>query len=195
MPAKLVVRREMLCVPSGSVLAVIDHVPPTAVVLPTTVVPSSNSTVDPASAEPEKVGVLTLVILSVVDEPLSLAAAKSGVVMVGLVTSIVTVNAADAVPMFPAASLARAVMVCGPPASVLEVMVQFPNPSAFAEPMEVAPSNSVMSTPGSLVPLNVGVVVFVMLSLFEVPVSLASAKSGVEGAGRGCGIDDDRQSA
>ena len=130
---------------------------------------------------PLKVGVLMFVMLSVFDEPLSLALVRSGVEMFGKVVSIVIGRGAEAVPTFPAASLARAVMLCMPLESALEVMVQFPRPSAVVVPTGVVPSQSVTLAPGSLVPVNVGVVSFVMLSIFETPVSLASVRSGADG--------------
>ena len=49
-----------------------------AMPVPTTVVPSNRVTVLPASAVPVKVGVVTLVMLSVLDTPLSEAATRSG---------------------------------------------------------------------------------------------------------------------
>ena len=52
---------------------------PVAMPVPTTVVPSNRVTVLPASAVPVKVGMVTLVMLSVLDTPLSEAATRSGV--------------------------------------------------------------------------------------------------------------------
>ena len=54
------------------------QLPPVATAVPSTVVPSTNCTVKPASAVPVKTGVVTRVILSEVETPLSLAAVKSG---------------------------------------------------------------------------------------------------------------------
>ena len=81
--------------------------------VPITVVPSSKVTVLPASAVPVKVGVVTLVMLSVLDVPLSDAATRSGRVgAAGAVVSMVTDKAADAALTLPAASVALAVMLC-----------------------------------------------------------------------------------
>ena len=63
-------------------VAVIDQFPLglAAVAVPRTTVPSiTKSTCNPAAVVPVKVGVLTFVILSMFDAPLSLAAARSGV--------------------------------------------------------------------------------------------------------------------
>jgi len=87
------------------------------------VAPSKIVTVLPASAVPVKVGVVTLVILSVLDEPLSLAAVISGVEgAAGAVVSIVMLNAPEATETFPAASVALAVMLCVPDERALTVM-------------------------------------------------------------------------
>jgi hypothetical protein len=83
-----------------------------AVPLPTCVFPSKIVTVLPASAVPVNVGVVLLVILSVLDDPLSLAAVRSGVEgAAGAVVSIVMVNALEATETFPAASVALAVIL------------------------------------------------------------------------------------
>ena len=64
------------------------------VVLNEVVPPRNNSTVALASAVPVKVGVLSLVALSVLELPVSLAAAKSGVEgAAGEVRSIMTLSA------------------------------------------------------------------------------------------------------
>jgi hypothetical protein len=67
--------------PSASVPAVIDQVPPVAVAVPSTVVPfvSYKVTVLPLSAVPVMTGVAFAVMSSVFDEPLSLALPRSGV--------------------------------------------------------------------------------------------------------------------
>ena len=59
-------------------LATIVQLPPLATAVPTTVAPSKSVTVVPLSAVPVKVGAVTLVMLSVFDMPLSLAAVRSG---------------------------------------------------------------------------------------------------------------------
>src|SRR5436190_1492069 len=66
------------------------------------------------------------------------------------------------------------------------VFVQFPLPLATVVPSEVGPArNSSTVLLASAVPLNVGVVTLVMLSVLEVPVSVAAVRSGVEGAAGG----------
>ena len=91
-----------------SVDDVIVQFPPVAVPLPSTVEPSSNCTVRPASAVPLNTGVVMRVMSSLFDEPLSLAAARSGVEMAGGVVSIVTESAAEFALALPAESEARA---------------------------------------------------------------------------------------
>src|SRR5437867_3621531 len=49
-------------------------------------------------------------------------------------------------------------------------------------PTPVAPSKIVTVLAASAVPVNVGVVILVLLSVLDDPVSLAAVKSGVEGA-------------
>ena len=60
----------------------------------------------------------------------------------GADVSIVTESAGEAVLTLPAASLALTVRVCAPAVSVLEVMLQLPEPSAVAVPSTVEPSVS-----------------------------------------------------
>src|SRR4029079_9167057 len=62
------------------------------------------------------------------------------------------------------------------------VIDQLPEPSARALPIWVVPSNSATVAPASAVPVKVGVVALVMLSLFEVPESEPEARSGADGA-------------
>ncbi len=89
------------------------------------------------------VGVVTLVVLSVLLEPESEALARSGVPeAAGAVVSMVTVKAAEATPVLPAASVTLVVSVCVPLLSVLDVMLQLPEPSAVAVPSTVVPSVS-----------------------------------------------------
>jgi hypothetical protein len=96
---------------------------------------------------------------------------------------MVTASPDDADEVLPAASVALAVTVWLPEDSVDEVIDQLP-PVAVAVPSEVVPSVSYNVTvlPLSAVPVKVGVVLLVMLSLFEVPVSVPLVMSGVEGA-------------
>ena len=84
---------------------------PFATVVPSDIEPSNNSTVLPASAVPLNVGVLSLVMLSVFEAPVSLAGSKSGVDGAGVAVSIVTIKAPDAVEVFPASSVAVALLL------------------------------------------------------------------------------------
>src|SRR4051812_6697577 len=98
---------------------------PSAVELPIWEVPSNRFNVHTASAVPVKMGVVTLVTLSVFEKPLSDAAVRSGVEgAAGAVLSMVTERAAEATPVWPAASLAVAVILCTPSAKGLLVTFQ-----------------------------------------------------------------------
>ena len=57
-----------------------------------------------------------------------------------------------------------------------------PLPSAVVVPSEDAPSNTSTVLLASAVPVNVGVVSSVMLSVLESPESLPASRSGVDGA-------------
>ena len=82
-----------------------------AVVAPKELLPAKSSTVLLASAVPVKVGVVSLVKLSLFDVPVSEVAAKSGVDgAAGAEASMLIVKAEDAFEAFPAASVALAVM-------------------------------------------------------------------------------------
>lgn len=63
-----------------------------------------------------------------------------------------------------------------------DVMVQLP-PVATALPKTVEPSNNCTVKPASVVPEKAGVVIRVMLSVLDAPLSLAAVRSGVETAG------------
>jgi len=62
-------------------------------------------------------------------------------------------------------------------------MLQLPDPSAVAVPT-IPSTEDIRVTVlfASAVPVKVGVLSFVMLSVFEIPVSVPSVMSGVEGA-------------
>ena len=62
------------------------------------------------------------------------------------------------------------------------VKLQLPEPFAIVVPIDTPPSYTVTVAFASAVPLKVGVVLLVRLSLDEVPLSDALSKSGVDGA-------------
>jgi hypothetical protein len=121
LPATSVSLAVMLCMPSLKVLVVIVAVVELATTDPTTFVPSKMVTVFPEFTEPTvKVGVLTLVTLSVDDDPVSVV--KFGVLgAASAVVSIVTLNEPD-VAILPATSVARAVIVLVPEVRTLVVI-------------------------------------------------------------------------
>ena len=167
LPATSVALAVMLWVPSARVEAVMVHVPPVAMPVPITVVPSNRLTVLPASAVPVKVGVVTLVMLSVLDTPLSDAATRSGLTGRGAVVSMVTDKAAEAALTLPATSVALAVMLWVPSARVERGDGPGPGRRGDAGADPVVPSNSVTVLPASAVPVKVGVVTLVMLSVLR----------------------------
>src|SRR2546429_689260 len=62
------------------------------------------------------------------------------------------------------------------------MMLQLPEPSAVAVPICVAPSRSRTVLPASAVPVKVGDVTLVMLSVGELPLSDPAVRSGALGA-------------
>ena len=84
---------------------------PSAVVVPIEEPSEKSSTVLPASAVPVKVGVVSVVILSVLELPVSEAASRSGVDGAdGDAVSMVIVKALEALEVLPAASVTCAVI-------------------------------------------------------------------------------------
>ena len=65
--------------------------------------------------------------------------------------------------------------------------LQLPLLSAVVVPNELDPANSSTVLPASDVPVKVGVVSFVMLSVLDLPVSEASTTTGSGGGGSGGG--------
>src|SRR5882724_5950271 len=95
-----------------------------------------------ASDVPEKVRLVVVeVILSELLEPLSSAAAKSGVDGAGEVVSIVRERFPDALLTFPAASVAFAFTEYEP-AERFTSTVQLPEPSAVVEPPAIVETPS-----------------------------------------------------
>src|ERR1700682_41151 len=108
LPATSVAVAEMVWLPSLSAVLVIDQLPPLATALPSTVAPSVSYsvTVEPDSAVPVKVGVVTSVRLSIDDVPLSELAERSGVDgALGASVSKCRLGVVPALPSLPAASV------------------------------------------------------------------------------------------
>ena len=82
-----------------------------AVDVPSEVEPAKSSTLLFASAVPVKVGVVSLLRLSLLELPLSDAVIRSGVDGVAVEVSIVRLSAEDAEDVLPASSVAFAVML------------------------------------------------------------------------------------
>src|SRR5688500_12672222 len=104
LPAAAVALAVMVYAPSARALLVITQLPlASAAPVPIKMVPPRKScTALLASAVPEKVGVVTLVTLSVLEMPLSLAAAMSGVGgAAGAAVSIVMLRAPETAETLP----------------------------------------------------------------------------------------------
>ena len=136
----------------------------------------------PASAVPVKVGVVTLVMLSVLDKPLSDAVSRSGADgAAGAVVSMVTAKASRY-----SAEVARHIRCLGGDAvgSCRQGRGgDGPRSRSVATPVPttVAPSNKVTVLPASAVPVKVGLVTLVRLSVLDKPLSEAATRSGTVG--------------
>src|SRR5436190_12900844 len=132
---------------------------PLAVVVPIDVTPLNSSISALLSEVPVKVRfVVVLVMLSLLLLPVSSAAARSGVDGVPTAVRIVTASAPDDTDVFPAASVACAVIECAPAANATSI-VHAPPALAAVVPSNVAPSKSETVLKFSAVPLNVRPVV------------------------------------
>ena len=171
-PAGSVALAVIAWVPAAKVAAVIVQFPPVATPVPITVVPSNTVTMLPASAVPVKVGLATSVMLSVLDTPVSDAAIRSGADgIAGAIVSMVIDKAPDAALTLPVTSAILVVMAWVPAARVAAVMVHVPA-VATPVPISLAPSYSVTVSPISAMPVKVGFVTFVILSVLEIPLSV-----------------------
>ena len=168
--------------PSTLVLEVSEYVVPVVVTVPTCVPPTHRVTMARDSLAPVNVGVVSLVIWSLEEDPVSLAAVSAGSDgATGATVSIVTVSVKDADERFPAASATRTVIACTPSANALEVTVV-----VVLLPTSTPPASSVpLTAPAGKAIVYVGVVSKVMLSVLDRPLSLAAERfgaAGVEGA-------------
>ena len=186
-PAASLVVAVTVCSPSDNAAAVVSQIPLASDVvvamIPSILDVSVISTL--ASAKPKTVGVVFVVMLSVLEMPVSLVAIKSRETgMAGAVASIMSARAAESGPgPFPNVSVWRAVSECEPSLRTLVVMDQSPAPSTVVVPTPPLRSEvSVRTAPGSPVPESVGVVTLVRSSSSAVPRSLAASRSGVPGA-------------
>ena len=144
LPAVSVVRAVIVCVPADKADVVTVQVPKVAVPVPT--VPSMleiNVIAPPLGPEPVNVAVVSLVILSVLDVPVSLLASRSGVPGAeGAVVSIVTLKLLDAALSLLLASVAFAEIAWVTPAvNALVVICQLPS-VAVPVPITVVPPPS-----------------------------------------------------
>ena len=73
-------------------------------------------------------------------------------------------------------------MLCMPSLRTLVETLQLPSESAAALPTATPSLKIVTVLSGSAVPLKVGVATFVMLSVCDAPLSVASIRSGADGA-------------
>jgi len=109
LPAASLALALRLWLPSVRTGLVIDQAPEaSAIAEPSTVEPSYSVTVELASAVPFSVGVVSFVIRSVCDKPLSEIDVRARVGATGAVVSMATVSALETAETFPAASVALA---------------------------------------------------------------------------------------
>ena len=174
-------RREAVRTTAARPLAVIDQLPPLAVVLPSTVLPSKSVTLAPASAVPLKVSVVNLVMLSLLDEPLSLAAARSGTDTADPLVSMVTDQRRGCrlVPRQIGGTGRNVVGATGQHAGGDRPVADCIGRGGS---QHGAAFQQLHRRATSAVPVKTGVVIFVTLSLLDEPLSLAAARSGTDTA-------------
>ncbi len=188
LPARSVALTETRCTPSLRVLAVMLQLPlPSAVVLPSTVVPSVSYsfTLALASAVPLTMGVALLVMSSVLELPVSLPLVRSGAPGVaGAVVSTKRVVLAETVELtLPEASYSLTVRAYVPSARPFSALLHLPVPSTanVASGVGSEPLYSSTYPFASAVPLKLGLSLEVTASLLELPVSSAAFSTGVAG--------------
>ena len=148
-------------------------------------------TILPAAAVPLNVGVVSSVCACSSREPslsrlrvppLSTGASSAGADGApGAMLSTLIDSGEDAGPRLPMLSTTLAVMEWSPWPRTELVMVHVPLEFVVVLPIWVVPSNSLTVLPAAAVPVNVGVVSLVRLSVFDDPVSDADERSGAEG--------------
>lgn len=170
------------CVPLVNVVAVIVTVEATHVPEPFDVALSYKVTIAPVSQEIVKSGVLSDVLLSVLEEPRSVAEVISGIPGAdGVAVSITIERFPDATEIFPAISVCFAFIVAWVPSvKVVEVMVTV-DAEQVPEPFDVTLSYRVTVDPVSQEMVKSGVLSDVLLSV-DTPESVAEVMSGVPGA-------------
>lgn len=142
-PATSVATAVMESVPSVSTPVVQLNAPePFAVqVAPVVVPPTDNWTTAPISAVPVMVGVVSFVMVSELEDPVSDAASRVRPVGVELVVSTVTLKADEAADTFPCWSVAVAVNDCVPAVRVPVVQENAPDPLAVhIDPVATPPT-------------------------------------------------------
>jgi hypothetical protein len=180
-PAGSVSVKVTLCAPSAIAgVAVMVTVPPTQRPVPAVTASIFSVTVVPVVHAIVNAGVVTEVRLSVFDVPLSVAAVRSGAMVgaSGAVVSIVTVSAGDGAEVFPAGSISVNVIERAPSAIAVDAVIVTVPPTHTPVPAEVPSTFNVTVVPVVQVMVNAGVVTEVMLSVFDVPLSLAAVMSG-----------------
>ena len=134
-------------------------------------------TVEPGSAVPAKTGLESDVISSMLDDPVSLVDSRSGTEGgIGGDESIVRLSSGDLILLFPRSSMATTATRCTPskrsalmdqvPAE-LEVPVVY---TTLSEPLGLESNNSTWEF-GSAVPVNSTILIDVLLSESDSPVS------------------------
>ena len=141
-------------------------------------------TVEPGSAVPLSVGVVSLVLSPEVSAPRRSGTSSSTWVMTGAAgatLSIVRVQVLETGLVLPAASVATAVRVCGPSAiGVSGVKIHTPRPLATVVPIATPSTRRVTVAFGSAVPLSVGVASLVVSLISSEPVRPGTSSTTCE---------------
>ena len=166
--------------PSTSVESVNDPEPPEHVLDPTSVAPEYIFSVLPFVQVELIVGVLSLVLLSVLDEPVSLDAKRSGVPLAaGEVVSMVTESVEESLETLPAGSVCFAFTRYTPSVVSAELVIETVDEAHVPVPRTVAPDWRLTEAPVSQLTVKVGVLSLVTLSVLKSPVSEPAWRSGV----------------
>ena len=103
-----------VCVAAARLVVVIAQAPAATVALPTMVAPSRSVTTSPSTPVPLMVGVVTLVMRSLFEKPLSLACARASAPGAAVEVTMCRFSAGEVAEASPATSVSTAVSTCRP---------------------------------------------------------------------------------
>ena len=185
LPATLVASTEIECFPSERLDTSTDQSPLlSALVDPIEIVLFLNSFIlEFGAALPVNESVFSDVMSSMLERPVSLFVARfSSDGASGTDASIMILRDLDAVLTLPALSVAFEVIEWGPSFKTEDVILHAPSSPDLVTPSDIAPERNISTeAKGSAVPVKVGVVSDVKLSVVSTPVSLSVSISGTEG--------------